>query len=255
MLYVLNFKFKAMETKNNQTTKYQRFPLAKAGRRIAAKLIDIILVGLIVTGLGLAIFLTDPGYKANKIISQTWRYGLFSFLACLIFTGLMLILPNFWKKTLGMRVLNLGYINILPLSKFIGNLFKHELLIWELICMMCLVTGIVLTASSADNAKMLLDGIMLNNVSNKSVYYYVGTGFSAVYTACALMLVGVIIGVCARNKKPAFHDKFSNVYVAHLVSTNDPNKLENIKKRNNKKINFGVPGEISDSAFEEIDKL
>ena len=69
------------------------------------------------------------------------------------------------------------------------------------------------------------------------------------------MLFAIIIGVCVANKKPAFHDKFSNVFVIHLRPLNTPDKQMNKKQNKMKKINYGIPGEISSSELEEIDKL
>jgi len=243
--------------KTENSKKYVRYPLAPAGRRIVAKLIDLIIVAIIVFGIGVAIFATDSGFKwsGEFVITQPWRYGVFTLCVIIIFFLLMLLLPYFWKKTIGMKALKLGYYNTLPLSNYMFNLFKHELFVWELICILNLILGIVLSSSSAENAKMLLEGIMMSAVKTTNVYYYVGIGFSTGYLVLMLVLIGVIIAVCMRNKKPAFHDKYSNVYVVHCVSMNTPDKNANVKKRNNKRINYGVPGEISSSALEEIDEL
>jgi len=245
-----------MERTENSTKKYVRYPLAPAARRIFAKLIDILIVGIILFGFGLAIFATDPGFKwgSDSVITDTWRYGIYTLVVCVVFFLLMILLPYFWKKTIGMKALKLGYYNVLPLSNYMFNLFKHELFVWELICILNLILGVVLTCSSADNAKILLDGIMMGS-SKTNVYYYVGVGFATAYLVLMLVLIGVIIGVCMRNKKPAFHDKYSNIYVIYLVSLNDPDKQVNAKKRSSKRVNYGVPGEISSSALEEIDEL
>jgi len=246
-----------MERTENNTKKYVRYPLAGAARRIFAKLIDLLILGIVLFCLGLAIFTTDPAFKwgPDFVVSQTWRYGIFTLVVCVLFFLLMILLPYFWKKTIGMKMLRLGYFNVLPLSNFMFNLFKHELFVWELICCLNLILGITLTCLNSTDAKLLLDGIMMSSGKNMGSYYYVGVGFATAYLILMLVLIGIIIGVCVRNKKPAFHDKYSNVYVIHLVLLNDPDKQVNAKKNSSKRINYGVPGEISSSALEEIDEL
>ena len=52
-----------MQKQNNETTKY---PLATAGKRILAKVIDIAIISCLVLAMGFAIFCTDPNFKWNE---------------------------------------------------------------------------------------------------------------------------------------------------------------------------------------------
>ncbi|MCQ3915693.1 MAG: hypothetical protein MJ195_03060 [Mycoplasmoidaceae bacterium] len=47
----------------NTNSKVVKYPLASAGRRILAKVIDIAIISCIVLALGFTIFCTDPNFK------------------------------------------------------------------------------------------------------------------------------------------------------------------------------------------------
>ncbi|MCQ2956487.1 MAG: hypothetical protein MJ233_01080 [Mycoplasmoidaceae bacterium] len=83
------------------------------------------------------------------------------------------------------------------------------------------------------------------------VCYYVGTGFSAFYGICMVFLIAIIIATCIKNKHPAFHDKYSNVFIIHKVSIAEKSKPINLPKKDEIK----APGEISDDSLEEIDNI
>lgn len=239
-------------------TEMIRYPLASAARRIGCKILDILFVGIIVFAIGLAVFATEPGFDWHELKpAQPWRYAIFVISMLIVFNGLLLILPKFTGWTLAMKLLKMKYVNVLPLSNFFLNLFKHELLIWEIMCLISFILGITLTFLNGQDALDLLRGVMMDRKADISNWacYYGGVTFACFYYASITVLVIVIIGVCVKNKKPAFHDKFSNVLVVYLSPMTGLDKQTNAKKRKTKRINYGIPGEINSGSFDEVDNL
>lgn len=240
-------------------TEMIRYPLASAARRIGCKILDILFVGIIIFSLGLAIFATEPGFDWHQLQpAQPWRYAIFVVLMLIVFFGLLLVLPKFTKWTLAMKLLRTKYVNVLPLSNFFRNLFKHELLIWEIMCFVSFVLGITLSLLPSQSALSMIYGVMVSkNVEQIKDWasYYGGITFACFYYACIVMLVVILVGVCIKNKRPAFHDKFSNVLVIYLSPISKLDKQANAKKRKVKRINYGIPGEINSGSFEEVDNL
>ena len=85
--------------------------------------------------------------------------------------------------------------------------------------------------------------------------FYSGLIFSGLYISTFIILVFLIVGVFVKNKKPAPHDKYSNLYIIYLKPINDIDKWANRKNNSKKIINYSLPGSINPSAIEEIDKL
>lgn len=250
-----------MVKKANKTTskpiEMVRYPLSSAGRRIGSKIFDILFVGILVLVVGIAIFATDPNFQWKSIEAiQPWRYGLFAMCMILIFFGLLWLLPRLTGWTIGMKIFKLKYFNVLPLSSFGLNIFKHELFVWEIMCFISLVLGATLSFLTPENAKILIAGVLSSSKGiDINAYYYAGVTFACFYYVTVVLLIIVLIGVCIKSKRPAFHDKFSNILVIHLRPTKDLDKQANVKKKGIKRINYGIPGEISSGSFEEIDEL
>lgn len=250
-----------MVRKTNTTTskpvEMVRYPLSSAGRRIGSKIVDILLVGIIVLGIGLAIFVTDPNFQWRSIEEiQPWRYGLFAMCMFVVFFGLLWLLPRLTGWTIAMKMFKLKYFNVLPLSSFGFNIFKHELFVWEIMCFISLILGATLSFLSPENAKILISGVLASKKDIEvNAYYYAGVTFACSYYVTVVLLIVVLVGVCIKSKRPAFHDKFSNILIIHLRPTKDLDKQANLKKKGIKRINYGIPGEISSGSFEEIDEL
>jgi len=256
-----------MKTVNETTNKPEnlvRYPLASAWRRIGAKVLDIFIISVVFTACAIAILATAPGFKWNEITYiESWRYILIGIIMLSLFVGLMYILPIFTDWTIGMKAAKLKYVHILPLSKKAGNLFKHEILIWGIMCILSFILCIILAClENVDLQKSLLEGIRTMGAYSKDIgeikskpLFYTGVTFACLYYGVAIVLLAVIIGLFVRNKKPTFYDKFSNIVVIHLKPINTPDKLHNKKVTPRKKINYGVPGEISTGSFEELDDL
>lgn len=249
-----------MENKNSELKpNIVRYPIANAGRRLGCRILDILMMSLIVFGLGAAILCTSPNFNPKDLTTiQSWRYTLLAAISLLLFFLYFIVLPFFWKKTLWMKVLKLQYVNNLPLSNFMFNLIKHEILVWGIISILSLIAGIVLGTLSSANATAMIKGMTFGGLTEQgdnTAFFYVGTGFSSAYIVALLVMIAVTIAMFVNNRRPAFHDKFSNVFVIYLVSSNTPDKQVNAKKKTTNRINYGVPGEISPGAFEEIDKL
>lgn len=251
-----------MESNTNnkiKPTEMVRYPLASAGRRIGSKILDILIVGVVVLGIGLAIFLTNPdGTEVGQI--QPWRYGVFSLCMMLLFAGLLLVLPSFTSWTLGMKICKLKYVKVLPLKNLGLCIFKHELFTWEIFVLLSLVTGVTLTFLNPEQSVSLFagivpsihlpDGFVVDNVLKG-----VGIFFACLYYVSIVLLIVILIGVCIKSKRPAFHDKYSDLLVVHLVPIKDLDKNANLKKKKTKRINYGIPGEINSGSFEELDEL
>lgn len=243
-------------TKSNKT--FIRYPLASAIKRLLAKTVDILIIFAIVVGLGIAIFATDPKFKwfggNDYFISQTWRYSIYTLLVSITFYCLMILLPYFWKKTIGMKVFKLSYYKILPLCNTTLCLVKHELFTWEIFVFLNLILGITLSSLSPSNAYTLLKVILLKEKTIDWLFY-LGLIFSSLYISTFIIFIILTIGVFIRNKKPSWHDKYSNLYIIYLKPINDLDKLTNQKKQSKKIINYSLPGSINPSAIEETDKL
>lgn len=242
-----------MQNKNNVL----KYPIASAGRRIFAKFIDIAIISLIVLSLGFSIFCTDPNFEWHGQLNvSNWRYGVFVALMLLVFFGLMLLLPKFWNKTIGMKILKLKYFKKFECNFFFA-LFKHELFIWEIIVLIAFVMGCTLSGLSSHQIDSLIKGS--NGMFNINIpddvdipCYYTGAWFSCMYCISFIFLIVIIVGVCIKNKKPAFHDKYSNIYV---IYTQPLNQSQSTKHLNNKHDERNVPGQISNESLEEIGNI
>lgn len=239
------------------TNKIVKYPLASAGRRIIAKVVDIAIISCLVLSLGFAIFCTDPNFKWHEQLNISgWRYGLFVTLMALIFYSLMLLLPRLWKKTIGMKIFKLEYFKKTDCNHAFA-LFKHELFIWEIVVIIAFAMGCTLSGLTAHQVDSLIQGsnaIFANKVPSglDMACYYAGTGFSCMYGISILFLIATIISICIRNRKPAFHDKYSNIYVIHKQSLESQYKPVNSVHQHDE---IKVPGQISDESFEEIDNI
>ncbi|MCQ3907489.1 MAG: hypothetical protein MJ219_01740 [Mycoplasmoidaceae bacterium] len=83
--------------------------------------------------------------------------------------------------------------------------------------------------------------------------YYVGTGFSCFYGLTIIFLIAIIVATCIKNHRPAFHDKYSNIYIISL-KTEEINKITT-KKHIHENSENDFPGVISSESFEEIENL
>lgn len=250
-----------LENKNskNKPVDMVRYPLASATRRIFTKILDILILSILVVAVGLAIFSTEPGFDWYKIdAAQPWRYVTFVLCMLVLFFGLMLLLPRLTGWTLAMKLLRIKYVNVLPLSSFGLNLFKHELFIWEIMCFISFVLGITLSLLPKDSAISMMYAVMSFSKPEEiadMASYYGGVAIAAFYYVSMIMLIIVFIGVCIKSKRPAFHDKFSNIVVVYLNPANIPDKNANLRKTRSKRINYGIPGEINTGSFDETDNL
>lgn len=240
--------------------KTKKYPLAKAGKRIIAKVLDIAIISCLVLGLGFAIFCTDPNFKWNEtlVLEQNWRYGLFVTLMAVVFFGLMLILPRLWNKTIGMKACKLAYTNVNKEKSYLFGLFKHELFIWEIVVFVALIIGWTLTFLPQHQIESMLEGVNSIFVKNlpegvDKVCYYVGTGFSCLYGIAIIFLIATIVGICIRSGKPAFHDKYSHVYIYSKKQIDSYISVNEYKKQ--QKENGNAPGAISIDSLEDIDNM
>ncbi len=245
-----------MQKLNN--SKIVRYPLAPAWRRIIAKVLDIVIIGVLVMSAGFALFCTDPNFHWDtKLEIAGWRYGVFVGIMALLFYGLMLLLPCLWGKTIGMKVFKLAYHKNSN-SNFAFSLFKHELFIWEIVVILAFAMGMTMTFISQHQIDSLLEGASAIFTAKMpegldSVCYYVGTGFSGFYGVTILFLIAIIIATCVKNKKPAFHDRYSNILVIYKVKISE--KIKPINQPILKQEETKAPGEISDDSLEEIDNI
>lgn len=242
--------------KQNSNTK---FPLATAGKRFLAKVIDIALISCLVLGIGFAIFCTDPNFSWDGplVLEQGWRYGLFTTLMAVIFFSLMLVIPRLTKKTIGMKACKLAYYRKDNTKNYVFGIFKHELFVWEIIVFLSLIMGWTLSFLSPNQIDSLIQGSMSIFVSKlpegvDATCFYVGTGFSCFYGVSIIFLIAIVIAIFIKNGKPAFHDKYSLIYVIStkpltekFISVNDYKKQQEDK----------VPGGLSKEALEEIENL
>lgn len=245
-----------MQKQNNETTKY---PLATAGKRILARVIDIAIISCIVVALGFTIFCTDKNFEWNEDLhlNQKWRFGLFVSLMAIVFFGLMLILPRFWNKTIGMKAMKLAYYKKKEGMNYMFGLFKHELFIWEIVVIIALAMGWTLSFLNQNEIDSIFEGsvaIFASSVPEglDKACYYVGTGFSCFYSVSILFLIAIIVATCIRSGRPTFHDKYSNIYMISL------NPLSTYKPVNRKKATdeeISAPGAISKQSLEEIENL
>lgn len=242
---------------NQQNKKTVKYPLAKAGRRILAKVIDIAIIGVIVVALGFAIFCTDPNFEWNKELDldQKWRFGLFVTLVGVLFYGLMLLLPCLWNKTIGMKAVNLSYHKRQECN-YSWSIFKHELFIWEIVVIIAFAMGWTLSFLNQHQINSLLQGANAPFVWSvpeniDQACYYAGVGFSCFYSICVLFLVAIIIATCITSGKPTFHDKYSNILVIYKKKLEDKYVPYNSKKEDDIK----APGVISKESLEEIDNI
>lgn len=242
-----------MQNKNNSTTKY---PLATAGKRIIAKVLDIAMISVIVMSLGFVIFCTDPNFTWDQslVLNQPWRYGLFVTLMTIVFFGLMFLLPMLWNKTIGMKALGLRYVRRNDVNYALG-IFKHELFVWEIIVFIALIMGWTLSFLKPDQIDAMFAGA--NAIFSQTpaegldkICYYVGTGFSCFYGISILFLIAIIVATCIKSHKPAFHDKYSYIYVIYTRSVQEYKPYTSQKETEIK-----APGELSADSLEEIDNI
>lgn len=244
-----------MQKQNNSTTKY---PLATAGKRFLARIIDILIISCLVLGIGFAVFCTDPNFswKDELVLQQKWRYAFFVILMLFVFVLWMIVAPLLFKQTFGMKITKIKYFKKDENKNYLLCLCKHEIFIWEIIALISLVMGITLSCLSNKQIDSLLKGaeaIFASKVPDgiDKVFYYIGTGFSCFYSVSIVLLIFVIVFTFIKNGTPAFHDKFSGLYMISTVSL-----VEKYQKPNQPKQDDIIgPGAISPEALEEINSL
>ena len=246
-----------MQKQNNETTKY---PLATAGKRVLARIIDIVIVSCIVIAIGFAIFCTDKNFDWHENLSniQKWRFGLFVSLMTVVFFGLMLLLPRLWNKTIGMKALKLSYYKKKDGMNYSFGIFKHELFVWEIVVFVALIMGWTLSFLNPNQIDSMFKGstaIFASNIPDgvDKACYYVGTGFSCFYGVSIILLIAILVATCIRNGHPAFHDKYSNIYIISTQAIQSPYNFKSVNKHDDKENN--VPGIISKESLEEIENL
>lgn len=245
---------------NENKSKTVKYPLASAGRRIIAKALDIVIISIVVTGLGFAIFCTDPNFAWHqKLEIAGWRYGLFVSLMAIIFFSLMLVLPRLWGKTIGMKAFKLSYFLRETKYNYTFAIFKHELFIWEIVVFIAFIMGWTLAFLSPEQVDALFQGanaIFANQPAEglDKACYYVGTGFSCFYGISILFLIAIIVATCIKNNHPAFHDKYSHVYVIHTEAIGSKFSPVNKPHKDDEK-DIKVPGHLSAESLDEIDNI
>lgn len=244
-----------MQNENNKTK--IKYPLATAGKRIIAKVLDIAIISCLVLALGFTIFCTDPNFQwGEKLTIAGWRYGLFVTLMAIIFFGLMLLLPRFWGKTIGMKALKLSYYKKENVN-YTFAIFKHELFVWEIVVIIAFAMGWTLCGLNQLQIDSLLQGasaIFTSSVPEglDKACYYAGTAFTAFYGVSIIILIAIIVAVCITSGKPAFHDKYSHLYIYYKQPLNN-NYLNKTTK--NKEDTVKAPGALSAESLEEIDNI
>ena len=243
-----------------------RFPLASAGIRLASRFLDMLLISTLGIGFGFLIICTDPQFAWSNdpmYISESWRYFLVSFIFATICILYFIILPKFWKgQTLFKKIFKIRFYSLLPLKNEFWLIFKHDLFIWVFLVFVILTLGTTLMFLGADKASELISyfGLIGTTSATEGVndlgLYICSIIFDSLYAILGIIILGMIIAMFVKNKKPALQDKFSDLIVIKLspTSTDTPNTSKNVKPAK-KKINYGLPGEISSESFEEIDSL
>lgn len=255
--------------KNSETSeKYTvRFPLASAGIRLASRFLDMLLISIVCFGFGLLIVCTDPQFSWTSspfMISQSWRYFLTSLILVIISSCYFIVLPKFWKgQTLFKKIFKIRFYSLLPLKNEFLQIFKHDLFIWVLMVTITFILGATLMFVGPAGASEIINYFGFNgstafsNATDGNIGYYIcSIIFDTAYSIVGFIIIGLVVAMFVKNKKPTLQDKFSDLVVIKLkpVSSKDENLSKNIKPAK-KKINYGLPGEISPESFEEIDSL
>lgn len=242
----------------NENSKIKtKYPLATAGKRIIAKVLDIAIISCLVLAIGFSIFCTDPNFQwGEKLQIAGWRYGLFVTLMAVIFFGLMLLLPRLWGKTIGMKALKLSYFKKENVN-YTFAIFKHELFVWEIVVIVAFAMGWTLTGLNQLQIDSLLKGASAIFASSApegldKACYYAGTAFTAFYGITIIFLISIIVAICITSGKPAYHDKYSHIYIFFKQPINDSSFKSKPKVS---EIEIKAPGALSAESLEEIDNI
>jgi hypothetical protein len=106
------------------------------------------------------------------------------------------------------------------------------------------------------NAYKLLNDLLKPGSVGFPEYQYISTIFDVVYAISFVLLLFCIIYMCINNRKRAFHDRISDTCVIKLVDVNSKEAQDAMNVKPDKaKRNYGLPGEISPTAVDEIDSF
>lgn len=232
----------------------KRYLLAKASNRIFSRVIDTLIIVSICVGISILIIIGDSeGLKSANNLHDHWRYLVITLITTILFFCYFIVLPFFWNgRTLGMALLKLKIYNLIQTKNFFLNLIKREFFLW----MICIVANIVLGFGLINsNPKDIFDAFFKFQNSQQQIIVVI---VQAIQMIGIIIIIFVIIHMCIFNRRRCFIDHVSDTCVIKFVDVNSKeanDALNAIRKNQGPQRRYRLPGEISDSASEEIDSL
>ena len=243
------------------------YPLASASRRSSARLLDFILL------FGIIVIFYFVLFSRNSIENDFKGYLFFLYM---IFIWLSLfiyfvLIPSLNKGRtlftfiLKMRIFDSNSENYFLIEKinfkndkhkiyvyFITNLFKREFFVWNIFCIINFALSIVLLSLGDIKGLIFLKSVFISNagIGNTEGTNSFAVIFTSLYSINFLVLVGIFINFLINSGKRNAIDIFSSTVTLYLEEIKP--KSDNFNKVKKNIINYGLPGEILDSVFNEI---
>ncbi|MGL4616958.1 MAG: hypothetical protein ACRCUM_01850 [Mycoplasmoidaceae bacterium] len=246
------------------------YPLASSLRRFFARLLDLTLLFGIIVIFYFVFFSFDP-VEANFKSYLFFSYMIFIWLAFFIY---FVLIPSLNKgRTLfifafKMRIFDSNSNDYFFIEKikfkndkhkiflyFFVNMFKREFFVWNIFCIINFSLGIVLLSLGDDEGLIFIKSLFMANagIDNAEGTNSFAMIFTSLYSINLLIIIGIFINFWINSSKRNIIDVFSSTVTLYLKEI-DP-KSDNLNKDKKNIINYGLPGEILDSVFDEIYEL
>ncbi|MGL5640438.1 MAG: hypothetical protein ACRDCD_02150 [Mycoplasmoidaceae bacterium] len=243
------------------------YPLASSLRRFFARLLDFILVFGIIVIFYFVFFSFDPvetNFKSHLFFS----YMIFIWLTFFIY---FVLIPSLNKGrtlfifALKMRIFDANADDYFFIEKikfknsnhknffyFFVNLYKREFFVSNIFCIINFSLGVVLLSLGDDEGLIFIKSLFMANagIDNTEGTNSFAIIFTSLYSINLLVIVVIFINFWINSGKRNIIDVFSSTVTLYLKEI-EP-KSSNFNKDKKNIINYGLPGEILDSVFDEI---
>lgn len=243
------------------------YPIASSSRRFFARLLDFILV------FGIILIFYFVFFSINPIETDFKGYLFFSYILFIWLTFFIyfVLIPSLNKGrtlfifALKMRIFDANSDNYFLIEKinfkndkhkiflyFLVGLYKREFFIWNIFCIINFSLSIVLLSIGDSEGLIFLKSVFISNAGFDNTE---GTNsfaiiFTSLYSINILLLAGIFINFLINSGKRNVIDVFSSTVTLYLKEI-EP-KSDNLNKDKKNIINYGLPGEILDSVFNEM---
>ncbi|MGL4647453.1 MAG: RDD family protein [Mycoplasmoidaceae bacterium] len=245
----------------------RKYPLASLTRRFFARALDLFFIAIILVGLFFIIF----GIENIATNFKSSHFLIYVILIAIIALIYFVLIPFLTRgRTLFMWALNIRVFNIIftnyrffnnketipkDLFRIFLSFVKRELPVWIILAIINLILGIVVFFLGEQEGLIFIKSIFLANLriypeEDFNAYAII---FTSLYSINFIIALIVFLNFFASSGKRNMVDVYSDTVTLFMKESGPSNKNINKKVSSNK--NYGLPMEILDTVFDELDDL